>query len=234
MQSLWNAPKHVRHLLERDIAGPRYLRVVLDSLPVTERDVWWDRFLFEGSSQDPLPDDGRDLPRGCAPYLPCNLEVIERAIELLDIGEDDIFVDVGSGLGRVGAFVHFLTGAAAIGIEIQQHLVREATRLRAELRRSRMITIHGDAAELLRYLPLGTVYFLYCPCGGARLERILSLIEYEARHRSIRVCCVDMAPIESPLLAPVDALHHSVRLYESSRARSRRAKKALPTPPGSV
>ena len=38
----------------------------------------------------------------------------------------DVFVDVGSGLGRAAALVHLMTGARAIGLEVQPALVAAA------------------------------------------------------------------------------------------------------------
>ncbi len=214
MNSLWNAPHHVRFLAERKIAGPRYFEAAFDSIPVAEREAWWNDVWGGDSRLDLLPEDG-DLPRGCAPYLPCSLDLIRLAVRSLDIGPEDVFIDVGSGLGRTTSLVQLLTGASVIGIEIQQHLAKRATHMSARFGHGRNVTLRGDAAELLHYLPLGTVYFLYCPCGGERLGKILSEIEYYAERRRIRVACVDMAPLHSDFLLPLHTNHHSLRLYQS-------------------
>ena len=53
------------------------------------------------------------------PYLPCPVDTLLRVIEHAPLGAADVFVDVGSGLGRAAALVHLLTGARAVGLEVQ-------------------------------------------------------------------------------------------------------------------
>jgi hypothetical protein len=47
----------------------------------------------------------------------------------------------------------------------------------------------------LRFVVIGTVFFLYCPFGGDRLKRVLDELEAIARTRQTRVCCVGMPPL---------------------------------------
>jgi len=179
--------------------GELVLRASLEALPRGARDEWLDSLLgLKG-----LPADGTDLPRGCVPYLPCPVEVLLRAVDRAEITSEDVFVDVGSGVGRAAALVHLLTGAGAVGVEVQQELVRQSRELAAALEAPRFATVAGDAAELLRFLPTGTVFFLYCPFSGARLERVFEHLEDIARTRTIRVCCVQMPALARPWLEPL-------------------------------
>jgi hypothetical protein len=57
---------------------------------------------------------------------------------------------------------------------------------------SRVSIVHGDAAKLVGFIPIGTVFFLYCPFSGDRLVKLLADLEPIARTRLIRVCCVDL------------------------------------------
>jgi SAM-dependent methyltransferase len=215
--SLWNSPGHVRHLFASDIAGPRFFREALLSVPPDAREGWWDLVMDGGTlAGDAIPEDGLDLPRGCTPYLPCPVQTALGAIEALQLGQDDVFVDVGSGIGRVTALAHFLTGVAAIGVEIQKQLVERADRIFKKLNRSRLVNVRGDAAELIRFLPTGTAYFLYCPCDGRRLDRIFMELEEIARTKKIRVCCVDMPPLQLDWLRPRPALDDSWTIYQSA------------------
>lgn len=104
----------------------------------------------------------------------------------------DLFVDVGSGLGRAAALVHLLTGAAAVGIEVQPALVAGARALAARLNLAGVSFVEGDAAEAVAPLQAGSVFFLYCPFSGERLVKLLANLEMVARTRAIRVCCVDL------------------------------------------
>lgn len=164
------------------------LRRVLTSVPPAARDAWLDLLLGLGE----IPDDGPELPPDCVPYLPCSADVLLRAVDEASIDDSDVLVDVGAGIGRAAACVQLLTGAAAIGLEIQPRLVRAARELAEHLRLSRVSVIEGDAIELTRSLSAGTVFFLYCPFGRQRLAQWLEAIEPIARSKTIRICCVDI------------------------------------------
>ncbi|WP_236605658.1 class I SAM-dependent methyltransferase [Sandaracinus amylolyticus] len=149
---------------------------------------------------DALPDDGPELPPDCVPYLPCSADVLLRVVDEASIGASDVFVDVGAGIGRAAACVNLITGATAIGLEIQPRLVRAAREMAEGLRLSRAAFIVGDAVELTRSLPSGTVFFLYCPFGGRRLASWLAALDPIARSRPIRICCVDLTLPPRPWL----------------------------------
>ncbi|MCA9604141.1 MAG: methyltransferase domain-containing protein [Myxococcales bacterium] len=174
-------------------------RAAFLTVPAPERDAWLDRAWDAGE----LPDDNPALPRGSVPYLPCPASTVLEAVRLTEVTAEDVFVDIGAGLGRAAALVHLLTGAGCIGIEIQPTLVR-AARGRAEWRGlDRVRFLEGDAATWVRWVMVGTVFFLYCPFGAGHLERFLDGLEEVARTRPIRVCCVGMGPIARPWLTEV-------------------------------
>ena len=188
-------------------------REALMGVPERERDVWVDRAF---GLPDTPPEDGPDLPRGCVPYVPCAVSTLLRMHELAGVGSDDVFVDIGSGVGRATVLTHLLTGASAIGIEIQPELVRHARELAARLGTERVCVVEGDAATLTGHITSGSVFFLYCPFGGARLERVIDQLEALAATRTIRVCTVDMPPLERPWLMPV-SLEPDLAVYRSIR-----------------
>jgi hypothetical protein len=107
------------------------------------------------------------------------------------------------------------TGAGCIGIEIQPALA-EATRARAlQLNLSRVCVVEGDAAELVRFMTIGTVFFAYCPFSGERLRRVLGDLERIARAHPIRICCVDLPSLELPWVAPVGSPRAGLAVYRS-------------------
>ena len=167
-------------------------RVALDSLPYHCRDQWIDD-LF---GFDPLAEDGADLPQGCVPYMPCSVNLLLAMLDAIQMGSDDVFVDIGAGPGRVTTLVHLLTGAGAIGIEVQAGHVQQSKILTRSLGMKRVATVHGDATRLVGCIPVGTVFFLYCPFGASRLDQVFDTLESLAMARPIRVCCVYMPPIE--------------------------------------
>jgi hypothetical protein len=191
------------------------LRAALDALPADARDAWLDSVL----GVDALLEDGPDLPAGCAPYLPCPLDLLLLMLEVAQVGSHDVFVDLGSGVGRVTALTHLLTGAGAIGIEVQAGLVRISRAMTQALGTDRVATIAGDASELVAYVPIGTVFFLYCPFSGARLERVLDALRSIAVTRPIRICCVHLPRLTRPWLEPVASPRSELAVYRSTIAR---------------
>lgn len=201
----------LRDGLVRSGPAPAVFRAMLDEVPVRDRDAWVD--LLWGI--DELPDDDPSLPRGCVPYLPCEVSTVLEAVERAEVTADDVFVDVGSGLGRTAGLVQLLTGAGCIGLEIQPRLVHAARGRAAWLNLSRCCFVEGDAAELVRHITIGTVFFFYCPFGRDRLERVLVDLEELARVRPIRVCFVGMPALDREWLVPVEPTSVDLVVYRS-------------------
>jgi hypothetical protein len=178
--------ENARRSIERGLHEPSLFRAALLEVPAGERDAWADLVL----GLDDLPADGPGLPEGGVPYLPCSVEVLLRMVDEAPVRSSDVFVDVGAGPGRAMTLVHLLTGAGAIGLEIQPELVRTAEALSARLGLSRVRCIEGDAADVAAFMVVGSVFFLNCPFSGPRLAKVLDHLEPIARTRPLRVCCV--------------------------------------------
>lgn len=205
----------MRSLLVDHPPTPAAFRTALLAVPPRDRDGWLDRVLGLG----PIPTDDPTLPRNCVPYLPCSVDPILRMVDEAGVQASDVFVDIGAGLGRAALLVHLLTGASAIGLEIQPSLVHASRDLIARLPDLRYTPIEGDAAELTRHLTTGSVFFLYCPFSGTRLANVLDNLETLARTREIRVCCVDLPLPPRPWLTLVAPPAEDLAVYRSSRAK---------------
>jgi hypothetical protein len=127
-----------------------------------------------------------------------------------------VFVDVGSGLGRAGAFVHLLTGARVVGIEVQSGLVHAARDLTARLALSCVSYVEGDAATRTGVIAIGSVFFFYCPFSGDRLVKVLGDLEVLAHTRLIRVCCLDLPLPPCPWLTLESPLGGDLAIYRST------------------
>lgn len=204
--------RSIRASLLADTVPPHAFRAALTSVPSHLRDAWLDVVLDTGE----IPPDDDDLPRGCAPYLPCSVDAVLAMIDHARVESQDVFVDIGSGLGRAAILTHLLTGAAAIGIEIQARLVSAARERRAGLNLQRFGVVHGDATRLSAYVPIGSVFFLYCPFSGERLEKVLDDLEPIARTKTIRICCVGVPVPERPWLEPVVKHEGELAVYRST------------------
>ncbi len=198
--------------LARRPVHPTAFREALLAVPPLDRDAWLDVVLGLGE----VPDDGPALPRGCVPYLPCSVDAILRAVDLARVGAHDVLVDVGAGVGRAAALMGLLTGATLVGLEVQPELARAARDLAGRTKSMHLTVIEGDASTLPAAAAEGSVFFLYCPFGGARLDAFLRALEAIAARRAIRVCCVDL-PLPPcgwlSLLAPEDS---GVSVYASA------------------
>lgn len=181
---------------------------LLRSVPPVDRDVWLDELL---GFEEPPPDIP-DLPRGAVPYLPCGVEEILAMVQEAPVGPDDELVDLGAGLGRVAILAHLLSGARACGVELQEPLVRSARTRCAELALPAVTFVHADAAETELD---GSIFFLYAPCNGAMLARVLRRVEEVARRRPIVVCTVGLPLDDAPWLSPRRASSLSLTVYDA-------------------
>ena len=203
--------EEARRSIERGLHDPETFRAALLGMPVGDRDAWVDLVL----GIDDLPGDGPALPAGGVPYLPCSIDVLLRVVDETPIRPTDVFVDVGAGPGRAIALVHLLTGAGAIGIEVQPQLVRAARGLAAGLGLSRVRCIEGDAAAAAGVLVDGSVFFFFCPFSGARLANVLDDLEPIARTRQLRICCVDLPLPPRPWLTREAGPDGALEIYRS-------------------
>lgn len=204
--------KQLRSLLIRDRITPAAFLAIFEEVPPQHHDAWLD-LLCE---IDEIPDDDPELPRGCAPYLPCAVATVVDAIGQANVTANDVFVDVGAGAGRATLLAHLLTGARGIGLEIQPTLVRAAQARSDRLKLSSTRFIQGDAATLIPSITMGTVFFLYCPFGGDRLRHFVDGLENLARSRQIRICCVDMPRLRRPWLAKLPSTSANLDVYQST------------------
>jgi SAM-dependent methyltransferase len=202
----------IRSLLLNAQAPPSVFRAALTRVPLTERDAWLDLVL----GLDSFPDDGPELPRDCVPYVPCPVDTVLRMVECAGVQASDVFVDVGSGVGRAAALVHLLTGAAVIGIEIQPALVHASRGLTTRLNALRFSSVQGDAAVLVGCITTGSIFFLYCPFSGERLEKVLDQLGSIARTNPVRICCVDLPLPPRPWLTFAAPPSADLTVYRST------------------
>jgi len=119
-------------------------------------------------------------------YQPTPVRHALAMIEQSGLTENDLLVDVGSGLGQLCIVASILTGAQAIGIEIERAYIECARECVRNLQMSRIEFLHADAREA--DLSVGTVFHLYTPFNGSILRTVLNRLQHESTNRSIKVC----------------------------------------------
>lgn len=179
-------------------SSPPAFRTALLAVPAADRDAWLDRVLGLGD----IPADSSELPAGCVPYLPCSADALLAVVDGAEITADDVVVDIGAGVGRALAIVQRLTGARVTGVEVQEQLVERA-----------LVPLQRGDIDMMDP-PVGTVYLLYCPFSGARLQRLLERLSTVAR--PIRIACVDLPLPDCEWL--VEERSAPVAIYRSNPA----------------
>jgi hypothetical protein len=120
------------------------------------------------------------------PYQPTPVRHILNLIAAAAIAEDDVFVDLGSGLGHVLLLVSMMTGARTLGVEVEAAYVASARKCAQNLHLSCVQFIAQDARDA--DLSCGTVFYLYSPFKGSILTDVLNALRMESSRRSIKIC----------------------------------------------
>jgi len=120
------------------------------------------------------------------PYQPTPVRHILHLIEASALAEDDVLVDLGSGLGHVPLLVSILARIPTLGIEVQPAYVASARECAQSLQLSRVRFVAEDARAA--DMSSGTVFYLYSPFTGSILIDVLSRLRRESTRRRIKIC----------------------------------------------
>lgn len=126
--------------------------------------------------------------------------VFEMAAKL-QVNQDDIFFDLGSGLGQVPILMNLIAGVKTLGIEYEPAYCTYAQTCASQLSLSNVKFINQDARSA-DYSD-GVIFFMYTPFGGNILKEVLEMLEKESLQRTIRV--FTYGPCSTPV-AQVDWL----------------------------
>jgi SAM-dependent methyltransferase len=118
-------------------------------------------------------------------YQPTPARIILEMAEKSDLQQDDVFYDIGSGLGQVSILMHLLTGVRAKGVEVESAYCDYARRCARRLNLLQVEFINVDAREA-DYSD-GTIFFLYTPFEGRMLEQVLERLRHESRNGRIQL-----------------------------------------------
>ena len=134
---------------------------------------------------NPLPIETRAREPEMVFYQQTPARIILELVEKAHLTEQDVFYDLGSGLGQVPVLVHLLTGVTAKGVEFEPAYCDYARGSAAALNLSQVEFVNADAREA-DYSD-GTVFFLYTPFTGKILQEVLEKLRRESQRRMIRV-----------------------------------------------
>ncbi len=132
------------------------------------------------------PAVGRRREIEMIPYEPTPARAILDLVDQVRLSADDVFYDVGAGLGHVAILVHLMTGAAARGVEIETTYCKHAQHCAEELGLSQVHFLNRDARHV-DYAD-GSVFYMFTPFSGKLLDTVLATLACHARSRPITVC----------------------------------------------
>lgn len=200
----------LQHLIEQYIGGPvadAYGQAVVgyDRL---------DRFVTGLLGSDVFPEPRLEPEPEMVLYQQTPARIMFELVHRTQLGPQDVFYDIGSGLGHVTTLVHLLSGARARGVEFEPAFCEYAQAGAVALGLTEVAFINEDA----RYADYteGTVFFLYTPCEGAMLLEVLERLHTRAQSGSIRLAtygpCTSIVARQAWLSAPSPAEPGGFRL----------------------
>lgn len=118
-------------------------------------------------------------------YEPAPARAILEFVDEAGRGPEDVFYDVGAGLGRTAILAHLVSGAPARGVEYDAELWELARAGAARLGLRQVEFVQGDAREA-DYAG-GTVFFLFTPFRGEIFRAVMARLRGRASEGPIRI-----------------------------------------------
>jgi hypothetical protein len=133
------------------------------------------------------PGEGGLLPSPeMTAYQPTPARHILDLIAACRFSSDDVFVDLGSGLGHVPLLVCILAGIRTRGVEVQPDHAASAQQTAQCLNLSRVQWVVEDARET--DLSDGSVFYMFTPFTGSILSDVVDRLHTQSKTRQIRIC----------------------------------------------
>ncbi|MEZ0371050.1 MAG: hypothetical protein ACAI44_18295 [Candidatus Sericytochromatia bacterium] len=133
----------------------------------------------------PLPTETQAREAEMVYYQQTPSRIILELVAQARLTRQDVFYDLGSGLGQVPILVHLLSGATAKGVEFEPAYRDYANTCVKDLNLSRIEFIQADARKA-DYSD-GTVFFMYTPFKGSLLQDVLEKLWVESQKRRIKL-----------------------------------------------
>jgi hypothetical protein len=160
---------NISRFIHQDITG-------YDNLDIFFNGILTDQF---------LPEETKERESGMVYYQKTPARIILALIEKSAFKPQDIFFDLGSGLGQVTILVNLLSSVISKGVELEPAFYSYAKTSADTLQLNDVEFIHSDA----RYgdYSFATVFFMYTPFEGKILLEVLQNLQSEAKKRKIRI-----------------------------------------------
>jgi len=125
------------------------------------------------SAQAQKPTDKKSEPEKLAPYYPTPKLIVEKMLQLAAVKPGEKVYDVGSGDGRIVIMAAQQFQAQAVGVEIDEHLVKQS---REQIRKlgldDKARIVEGDLLQQ-DYSPADALMVYLLPSANEKLRPIL-------------------------------------------------------------
>jgi SAM-dependent methyltransferase len=111
--------------------------------------------------------------------------IVFQMAALMKLNCDDVFFDIGSGLGQVAILVNLLGGTKATGIEYEAAYCDYAKECAAQLNLHNVEFINANAVDV--NYSAATVLFVYTPFEGNMLKEMVEVLRKAAQRKPIRL-----------------------------------------------
>ncbi len=132
-----------------------------------------------------MPEQVKDLEPEMVYYQKTPARIVFELVEKSVIRKEDIFFDLGSGLGQVAILVNLLTGIKVMGVEFEPAFCDYARECAAELNLSDVTFTNADARKT--DYSEGTIFFMFTPFEGEMLQEVLAVLREESLRRKIKI-----------------------------------------------
>jgi cyclopropane fatty-acyl-phospholipid synthase-like methyltransferase len=94
-------------------------------------------------------------------YVPTEIEVVEKMLDMAKVGKDDVVYDLGCGDGRIVAVAAKKFGARGVGVDIDPDRIRESHETLKKYGVEKLVEIRKGDALKVKDLNKATVVMLY-------------------------------------------------------------------------
>lgn len=170
-----------RNLIDKYVPSELYLNDEYEEIGYDNLDILVNELL----SFENMPDTTKDLEPEMVFFQKTPARIVFELVEKANFSQNDVFVDIGSGLGQVSILVNLLSNIPSIGVEFEPAFCQYAQGCVDKLNLSNVNFINVDArnADFTK----GTVFFLYSPFKGKILKEVLENLRIESEKRKIRI-----------------------------------------------
>ena len=144
-----------------------------------------DLFINGLFSDLPVPEPLRDREPGMVYYQKTPARIVFEMADYCVHDAEEIFVDIGSGLGQVVILMQLLTGMTSTGIEFEPSYCQYARGCASALGLPETHFINENALQA--DYSKAKIFFLYTPFVGAMMQQVLELLRNESLKRTFHV-----------------------------------------------